>query len=71
MDFQLFYTGEAVVKGVKDGSIKINLDIGDVLIFCGENVHRGFPISSGTRYILTGFINYKGHDFCSKLIKQI
>ena len=55
----------------KDGSIKINLDIGDVLIFCGENVHRGFPISSGTRYILTGFINYKGHDFCSKLIKQI
>ena len=31
---------------------------GECVIFCGDNEHRGNIITSGTRYILTGFIAY-------------
>ena len=42
----------------------INLDVGDCLVFCGQNKHRGIYITSGERYILTGFLNYGGIDTC-------
>ncbi len=31
---------------------------GGAVLFSGKNEHRGVPITSGLRYIMTGFINY-------------
>lgn len=36
----------------------IQLNTGDCLLFSGRNTHKGNEITSGTRYILTGFLNY-------------
>lgn len=37
---------------------------GSAVLFSGKNRHEGVPISSGTRYILTGFCEYvQEHDF--------
>lgn len=46
----------------------IKLKIGECLLFSGQNKHKGNEITSGTRYILTGFINYKKTDFCENLV---
>lgn len=46
----------------------IKLKIGECLLFSGQNKHKGTQITSGTRYILTGFINYKKPDFCENLV---
>ena len=46
----------------------INLNIGDCLIFSGQNTHKAVPIYSGIRYVLTGFINYGG-DVCDTVAK--
>ena len=32
---------------------------GDTLLFCGYNKHMGVPVTEGTRYILTGFVDYR------------
>ena len=37
----------------------IKVPQGDTLLFCGYNYHAGVPVTSGTRYILTGFIDYR------------
>ena len=47
----------------------INLNIGDCLIFSGQNTHKANAINSGIRYILTGFINYGG-KICDNFIKN-
>jgi hypothetical protein len=41
------------------------LNKGDCLIFNGKNKHCGVKITSGTRYILTGFLDYVEYDFCT------
>jgi predicted 2-oxoglutarate/Fe(II)-dependent dioxygenase YbiX len=46
----------------------IKLERGDCLVFSGQNIHSGVPVKSGTRYILTGFINYKSYDYCKSEI---
>lgn len=33
------------------------MEIGDCLLFCGLEKHSGIPVTSGTRYILTGFLD--------------
>lgn len=33
------------------------IEIGDCLLFCGREKHSGIPVRSGTRYILTGFLD--------------
>lgn len=38
----------------------IQLRVGDALLFSGQNEHKGNEITSGTRYVLTGFLNYGG-----------
>lgn len=43
----------------------IKLKTGDCLIFSGQNEHQGVTISSGKRYILTGFIHYIEESYCS------
>lgn len=32
---------------------------GETLLFCGYNYHTGVEVTSGTRYILTGFVDYR------------
>ncbi len=39
-------------------NVTIHLNIGDVIIFCGQTRHGGIPVTSGIRYILPGFIYY-------------
>ncbi len=46
------------------------LNIGDCIVFSGQNTHKGEEITSGTRYILTGFINYKIKDHCKDLVSN-
>ena len=43
----------------KNNSKKVETNLGDCLIFNGQNIHKGNYIHSGTRYILTGFIDYE------------
>lgn len=46
-------------------------DIGDCLIFSGKNKHSGVEITSGERYILTGFINIINMDFCEIYLNDL
>lgn len=48
----------------------IKLGIGDCVIFSGLNEHKGVAITSGTRYILTGFIHLHKIDFYKNLIEM-
>ena len=45
--------------------------IGDCLIFSGQNIHKGNYIKSGTRYILTGFINYIDEYYCLRYLNSL
>ena len=45
-----------------------NLNTGDCLLFSGQNTHKGVKVTSGVRYILTGFINYKSHNYCKRTL---
>lgn len=51
-----------------DSNETINLNIGDCLIFSGQNKHKGVKVVKGTRYILTGFINYKSYNYCRDVL---
>lgn len=42
----------------------VKLKKGDVLVFSGQNRHRGEEVSEGIRFILTGFLFYKKKDYC-------
>jgi hypothetical protein len=44
------------------------LEAGDCLVFSGQNRHKGVKVTSGTRYILTGFLNYKSHNYCKEVL---
>lgn len=37
----------------------ITVPQGHTLLFCGYTQHTGVPITEGTRYILTGFVDYR------------
>ena len=41
---------------------------GDLLLFSGQNEHRGVEISKGKRYILTGFVSLHEQNYCGKEI---
>lgn len=43
----------------------IDCSIGSAVIFCGKNRHMGLEITSGTRYILTGFLSLGKRQFCN------
>lgn len=38
-------------------------EVGTAVLFNGKNLHMGVPITGGTRYILTGFCNYKCESY--------
>lgn len=42
----------------------VRLKAGSCLIFSGQNEHKGEMITSGTRYILAGFLHYYAKDYC-------
>ena len=46
---------------------KVKLNIGQCVLFSGQNEHKGLEITTGTRYIVAGFLNYKGEDYCDKM----
>ena len=54
----------------RDNKILIKLNEGDCLIFSGKNTHKANKITSGKRYILTGFLNYINEDFCNNTITE-
>lgn len=33
------------------------LQVGEAIIFCGKRLHEGLPVTEGTRYIVTGFLD--------------
>eukprot|EP00966_Prymnesium_polylepis_P307516 7106772-Prymnesium_polylepis.1 len=41
------------------GGSPISVAPGEALLFCGYNPHSGVSVTSGTRYILTGFVDYR------------
>lgn len=46
------------------------LKIGECVFFSGKQYHQGMPISSGIRYILTGFLNYKSGSTCKNILTR-
>ena len=32
---------------------------GHAILFCGYTMHTGVPITAGTRYVLTGFVDFR------------
>ena len=51
-----------------DQNKTIRLNTGDCLVFSGRNRHKGLSVTDGTRYILTGFLNFKSHDYCNEYL---
>lgn len=49
----------------------IKLKKGSGLIFSGQNTHKGEYLKDGTRYILTGFINYGEENECQDYIEEV
>jgi hypothetical protein len=45
----------------------ITCSVGDTIIFCGKNRHKGIEITKGTRYILTGFLSFKNKEYCDRV----
>ena len=41
------------------GGCPISVQPGEALIFCGYNPHAGVEVTRGTRFILTGFVDYR------------
>ena len=62
------YTGGGTNFIKTDRTVKLKL--GECLIFSGKELHQGLPITSGSRYILTGFIHYNINEFCDNVIQQ-
>jgi len=46
------------------------LKTGECVFFSGKQYHEGMPISSGVRYILTGFLNYKTNETCKNILTR-
>lgn len=50
-------------KFVKNNAIKKPL-LGNAVGFCGQSKHQGLKVTSGTRYILAGFLTYETPEGC-------
>jgi len=55
----------------KDMNENIKLKKGSILIFSGQNTHKGSYLEDGIRYILTGFIGYGGETICQDYYRDI
>lgn len=63
------YTGGGTTFKFNNETVK--LDTGDCLIFSGQNRHKGNELTSGKRYILTGFLNYGGNNYCENFMNDL
>jgi len=43
----------------KHASEPLSVEPGEVMVFCGYNVHEGVAITEGERYLLTGFVDLR------------
>lgn len=48
----------------------ITCSIGETIIFCGKNKHKGIEITKGTRYILTGFLSFNKKGYCNRVYRK-
>lgn len=48
----------------------VKLNKGECVFFSGKQYHQGIPITSGIRYILTGFLNYKTNETCTNVLRR-
>ena len=64
--FKVYHFGSITTRNKN-----IKLNVGSCLIFSGQNTHKGQYLEKGTRYILTGFINYGGKDTCQDYIQEL
>jgi len=39
-----------------EGGDVMKPDVGHAIVFCGQQMHRGLPVTRGTRYVLAGFL---------------
>lgn len=49
--------GTAFFTGAAEWLNPQRLEVGEAILFCGKRLHEGRPVTSGTRYIVTGFID--------------
>ena len=52
-------------KFVKTGRVK-RPGVGSAVGFCGQSRHQGLAVTSGTRYILAGFLKYETPEGCEE-----
>lgn len=48
----------------KSSGNTVRLNVGECLIFSGQHRHKGNSVTKGTRYIVAGFLSYKGKEYC-------
>tara|TARA_B100000989_G_C19498902_1_gene453340 strand:- start:358 stop:1068 length:711 start_codon:yes stop_codon:yes gene_type:complete len=46
----------------------VYLEKGDLLVFSGQMRHQGMQVRKGDRYLLVGFLNYGGVDYCDNYL---
>lgn len=49
-------------SGSGSGVVYRPSEVGTAIAFCGKQLHEGVPVTSGVRYILTGFCEYNNCD---------
>lgn len=50
-----------------EGGDVMKPDVGHAIVFCGQQMHRGLPVTRGTRYVLAGFLREMIKDDACKL----
>jgi len=60
------YTGGGTYFHTVKKHVKLNK--GDCVIFSGQQEHEGIKITSGKRFILTGFISYIDDGYCESVL---
>lgn len=64
------YFSNAIIDNDEKTNFSPQMDIGDCLVFSGQNKHQALKITNGTRYILTGFLHWKNEDYCQNKINS-
>ena len=50
-----------------EGGDVVKPDVGHAIVFCGQQMHRGLPVTRGTRYVLAGFLREMIKDTAYKI----
>lgn len=60
--------GLAFADGAPPEAQPRKLRTGEAIVFCGKRLHEGLPVTAGTRYIVTGFLD--AHP-CDETVRRI